>query len=334
MNYKKKIYLLTGIIAVFAITYVLTIIFDPENMQARSDAYTWLDPSDIDKITGITITAPVNTENDEDVKPVALSKNDGLWFVLNEGRDYPARQLRVEDFIALLSKRDQYPVRSSSASSHERLSLEEHSAVKVTIAAGAGKPVLQMLIGQSDQSGSNVFMRKIDQNEVRLGTDNFSSYVNSSLSAWYELRLFPENQSWKNDDVQRISVYPPAEQDIDGQIEQIEPMIFTRNGKAWDFNFDLENPDSGKVEEFIRTILETNANDFTNLGASDSSINYCSLELEFANGTKIRIRIGPPDENENYFAAVSGTNWVYVLPGWAYSRLFPEKQFFEKPPGE
>ena len=112
MVYKKKLNILSGIIAALALVYVLTIIFNPERRSARSAAYSWLDPAETGKISGITIAGDDETIN--------LARNGGKWFVSHDGKDYPAKAARVEDFIAALAKRAPYPLRSSSASSHER----------------------------------------------------------------------------------------------------------------------------------------------------------------------------------------------------------------------
>jgi hypothetical protein len=253
MTYKKKIYILSGIIAALAVIYIFTIIFDPERVGSRSAAYSWLEPGQNDKISGITIAAT-------DEAPITLVRNGGKWFVSHNGKDYPARELRIEDFIAALNKRAAYPVRSTSASSHERLSLTPGQAIRVTVAAGAGLPLLDLLIGQGDLTGQSVYLRKQGQNEVRSGEDIFTSYTRSTLTSWYNLRLFPETESGMTAaNVQRLIVYPPN----DGVTAP--PQIFTRSGKEWAFNFELANPDMKKVDNYIRDILNASGDDFVDL---------------------------------------------------------------------
>jgi len=324
MTYKKKLTVLTGIIAALAVVYILTIIFDPERRGSRSAAYAWLEPGQTEKITGITITKSDET--------VALVKNGGKWFVSNNGKDYPARDLRVEDFIAALSKRAPYPVRSSSASNHERLSLTDEQAVRITVAAGAGLPLLNLLIGQADQTGQNVYLRKQGQNEVRSGEDIFTSYTRSSLSSWYNLRLFPETENGKLTaaNVQRLTVYHPTEDGRQNGGVSGPPQIFTRSGKVWTFNFELANPDMKKVDSYIQDILTTSGDDFVDyITPSDSMFNHSRIALELGDGSIRTIRLGPPEENGEQFAAVSGSDWVYTIPNWVNQRLFADASFFE-----
>jgi hypothetical protein len=314
MTYKNKIITLSSVIAALVIVYILTIIFDPQRWSARSDAYSWLEPGQNNRITGISITKEGETIN--------LSRNGGKWFVTRGGKDYPALQVRVEDFIAALAKRDPYPVRSSSASSHERLSLTQDTAVQVTVSAGAGLPILTLLIGQTDITGKNVYLRKQGQNEVRSGEDRFSPYTRSPLGSWYNLRLFPENEegSLNAPDIQRLIVYPPEEE---------SPMIFTRSNREWTFNFELADPDFTEVDTYLRNILDVSGDDFADeVNPYDQMFNTSRIVMELGNGALKTLRVGPPDENGRRYATVSGSDLVYSIPGWAAGRLFADKENF------
>jgi len=320
MNYKKKLKVLSGIIAALAVIYILTVIFDPERRGTRSAAYSWLDPAETGKITGITITGGDETIN--------LARNGGKWFVSHDGKDYPAKDIRVEDFIAALAKRAPYPLRSSSASSHERLSLTDDQSIRVTIAAGAGLPLLNLLIGQSDLTGQNVYLRKQGQDEVRSGEDIFSAYTKSTVTAWYNLRLFPESEGGKLNaaHVQRLTVYPPPADDG----KEVPVRIFTRKGKEWTFNFELASPDMKKVDNYIRDILNTSGDDFVSaVTPSDPLFNNSRIVLELGNGSINTVRLGPPNENGKCYATVSGSDWVYVIPYWVSQRFFPDTENFE-----
>ena len=320
MIYKKKLSVLSGIIAALALIYILTIIFDPERRGARSAAYSWLDPAETGKISGITISS--------DGEVINLARNGGKWFVSRDGKDYPAKTARVEDFIAALAKRAPYPLRSSSASSHERFSLTENQAVRVTVAAGAGLPLLNLLIGQSDLTGQNVYLRKQGQNEIRSGEDIFSAYTKAEITSWYNLRLFPESEGGKLDAsyVQRLTVYPPSA----GEGGETHPLILTRKGKEWTFNFELAHPDIKRVDNYVRDIINTSGDDFvTSVASSDSMFNNSRIALELGNGSTITVRLGPPDEDGKCYAAVSGSDWVYSIPGWVIQRLFPGVESFE-----
>jgi len=319
MTYKNKIITLSGVIAALAIVYVLSIIFDPQARDARSDLYSWLEPGQNNRISGITITREDETVN--------ISQNGGKWFVVRNGKNFPARRVRVEDFLSALSKKAPYPVRSSNASSHERLSLTPENAVQITVSAGAGPPLLALLIGQTDITGQNVYLRKQGQNEVRSGEDKFSVYTDSMLNSWFNLRLFPENEDGKLDakDIQRLIVYPPE----DGGGPGAPSRIFTRNGKEWTFNFTVANPDFSKVDSYIRDILIVSGDDFIDdVSPSDPMFNDCRVIMELGNGSTKTLRLGPANENGGRYASVSGSDYVYSLPAWAVRRIFVDNDYF------
>ena len=320
MVYKKKLTVLSGLVAALAIVYILTFVFDSERRGYRSDMYTWLEPVLKERIDRIAITTAYES--------TVLVRRGAEWFVSRNGKDFPARRLRVNDFIDTLVKRSPYPVRSSSASSHERLSLTEEQAVLITVTAGAGPPLLQLLVGQEDIMGRNIYLRKQGNNEVRSGEDVFSSYTRQNPSSWFNLRLFPESEDGKLDvtDVQRLTLYPP----VDG--ENIPPRIFTRSGRTWIFGgMELIDPDMARVDNYIRDVLNTAGDDFAdNVNVSDPLFNNSRIVLELGDGSVRTVRLGPTDEQGGRLASVSGSDWVYLLPSWVSARLFPEPDYFEK----
>jgi hypothetical protein len=314
MTYKLKIKVLSGVIAALVLILIFSFVFDPERVNSRSAAYSWLDARQKDAIDRITINNGSET--------FALILRNGSWFVLNDDKEYPARQLRVEDFITALTKSAPYPVRSSNASSHERLSLTE-GAPRVTVTGGAGLPLLDFYIGNRDASGRDVYLRRQGQNEVRSGEDVFSSFVGQSANSWYNLRLFPETENGKLSvtSVQRLTVYPPAEEG-----EEIQSYVFTRRGRAWTSTL-IADPDSEKVDSYIQDILNTSGNDFVEKNSDDPDLHDCRILLELGDGTIKTLRMGP-DTGDGRYAVISGSNMVYSVPSWAVNRLFPDVSSF------
>ena len=320
MVYRKKITVLAGIIAVLAVVYILTFIFDPQRMGSRSDAYTWLDPQQKDRIGRIVIANAEQTIN--------LVRSDGQWFVSHNGKNYPARQMRVDDFINVLTRRAPYPLRSSNASSHERLSLTEETSMKVSVTGVAGQPMLNLLVGQGDMTGQNVYLRKQGQNEVRSGEDRFSAYTGSELTSWFNLRLFPESESGSLDaaSVQGLTVYPPA----DGG--ETRPYSFTRRNRQWAISgMEIADPDMGRIDGYVRDILNTAGDNFDDtVSPSDPMFNSSQIVLELGDGSTRTIRLAPPQEDGRQLATVTGSDLVYSLSPWTSGQLFAESYYFEK----
>jgi hypothetical protein len=308
MAYKRKLLILSVLTCSLALAYILTIVFGPERNMSRTSAYTWLDPGVKDMIDGIDITG--RTES------VKLVRRNGTWMVSYERDEYPAKQLRVEDFLGILTTRGMYPVRSDSASSHERLGLAE-GAARITIRGGAGLPLLDLLVGNVDNTGREVYLRRADRNEVRSGEDRLSAYTASARTSWYDLALINATNA---ENIQRLSVYPP----------EGGARVFTRNGAAWIIDgLSVTKPDMTRVENYVRGILTLEADDFYGMGGA-SEIGGSRLTAELDNGMVYTIRFGPPDESGRVRAAVSGSPYVYTLSGWASERVFRDADFFEE----
>jgi hypothetical protein len=313
MTYKNKITALLSIIAVLALLYTASLVFDPEKTGSRSSSYAWLDSKASSRVTRISLSGDSKLE---------LKKTGGYWYVSSEGMEYPARKLRVDDFIGILTAHAPYPVVSSQGSSHKRPGLDDDSAARVSVFA-EGASLLDLLIGGQDSSGRGVYLRKYGQNEVRSGDDKFNLYVTGPVTSWYNLKLFPETEDGglEADGVNSLSVYTPeTRQD------------FNRMNREWAISgIGVENTDQYAVDSYIRTILYAEGDDFTSSDqVRDLDFNHNRIVLELAKGGIKTIRLTEADDQGRCYAQVSGSDYVYSIAGWMSQRLFKAASDFEK----
>jgi hypothetical protein len=304
-----------------SLALIFGLIFEPNRASSRGAMFVWLDSKFAPQIESISIKKP------EDDETIQLVRKDNKWLVNFRGFDFPARQLRVTDFIGLFTRRASYPVRSNSSSSHERMGLTQESACRVRLAGLIGPPLLDLLIGYSEAHGQGVFMRKQGENEVRSGEDVFTSYTLSSRTSWYNLRLIPESEDGQLDidTVQRLTMYPSAQNA--GLSRQ--SIIFTRRGKEWAVS-GLNEPDMDKINSFVRELLYMEGDDFV-YGADDAALDDMQFVLGLGTGTVKTIRFGASlGEDGRRYATVSGSNLVYSVPGWMADRAVKDAAFFEK----
>jgi hypothetical protein len=302
VTYNKKVIIMGTAAAVLALIYIMSLVFDPGRRQARNAAYAWLDPALADQTDRIEISAWDGV--------LVLVLRNGSWFVLGEGgTEYPAKDQRVRDFLALLSARRNYPVRASSAASHERLGLGEVPSFRIRVLGGAGLPLLDLLAGNADNTGRERYLRKAGRNEVRSGEDVFSSYLSISPVSWYNLRFFPADLDPGL--VQRLSLYRKGE----------EPVIFTRNNGDWNISGPV-GAARADAESYVRNVLNTEGENFAGSGAPP--LDYGRIVLEFGDGSVRGISISAADESGRRYASTGGAlPYICVLPGWAADRLFP-----------
>ena len=239
MQYKNKLYALIGVCAALFIALVLTFVLDPENSAARSAAWTPFNSKNTDKVEQIELKGKEN---------INLNKIDGTWFVNFEDADYPARSEKIDDLFTDLTKQGSFSVRSKSESSHEKLGVAADSAERI-ILRGAGNTVLfDLFVGGMDTSGSEIYVRRAGESEVRSGSDVFTPYLNGERSSWYELSFFPSH--YKSgitvDKVQRVQVFPPAPEPAEnGNPAKPENYILVRAEDGW----KIEGKNDFKVDK-------------------------------------------------------------------------------------
>ncbi|WP_461257950.1 DUF4340 domain-containing protein [Treponema sp. R80B11-R83G3] len=310
MTYKNRLIFLGTLIGVLTVTYIASVIFTSD-IGSKSSSYTWLDSKTAEKTIRIAIK---DADNEFELK-----KKNGQWFVSHNGLEYPAKQLRVEDFLKILTIRSAWTVRSTSASNHERFGLEQ-SASRVTI---YGETVLlDLVVGNEDVNKNEIYLRKAGQNEVRSGDNAIKSYISSPVNSWYNLRLIPETENGSIDlsAVQRLSVYTPQ-----------ETQVFSRKNKKWEISgISVEKPDKNAVDAYIRQILTIEGDNFENsVNSADPMFDKTSIVLELGNGRIVTIRFSEADESGRRFANVSGKDYIYSIPTWQADKLFKDASTFE-----
>jgi hypothetical protein len=309
MTYKNRLIFLGTLIAVLTVTYIASVIFTSD-IGSKSSSYTWLDSKSAEKIIRIVI----KEENE-----LELKKKSGQWFVSHNGLEFPAKQLRVEDFMKILTTRSAWPVRSASASTHERFGLEQ-SASRVTIYGET--VILDFLAGYEDVFKNEIYLRKAGQNEVRSGDNAIKSYISSPVTSWYNLRLIPETENGSIDisSIQRLSVYTPQ-----------ETQVFSRRNRRWEISgASVGNPDQSAIDTYIRQVITAEGDNFEDsVNSDDPMFDQTSMVLELGNGRIVTIRFSDVDESGRRFAHVSGKDYVYMIPTWMAGRLFRSASSFE-----
>jgi len=310
MTYKNRLIFLGTLIGVLAVTYIVSVIFTSD-IGYKSTSYIWLDSKAAEKTIRIVIK---DAENEIDLKKI-----NNQWYVSHNGVEYPAKQLRVEDFLKILTKRSAWPVRSTSASNHERFGLDQ-SASRVTVYAET--VLLDLVAGNEDVNKNEIYLRKAGQNEVRSGDNAIKSYISSPVTSWYNLRLIPETENGSVDvsSVQRLSVYTPQ-----------ETQVFSRRNRRWEVSgITIEKANQNAIDTYIRQLLTVEGDNFENsVNGADPMFDKTSIVLELGNGRIVTVRLSDPDENGRRLAHVNEKDYIYSIPTWQMEKLFKNASNFE-----
>ncbi|MCL2273120.1 MAG: DUF4340 domain-containing protein [Treponema sp.] len=324
MIYKKKLYILTALIAVLVLLYTGNLIFT-SGAVSRQSSFVWLDSKIAEKAGRI---AMLSVGNDDEQTSFELLKQNDKWFVLNNDKTYPARQTRIKDFLNLLTNRSSWQTRSTNASSHERFGLDDRAS-RITIYGDNSfvteTVLLDLLLGNDDYIKNETYYRKADQNEVRSGDSSIKTYLTGSVSGWYNLRLISGSGGEQVDiaNVQRVTVTSPS-----------ETQIFSRRNRTWVITgIQIANPDIPAIENYIRTLLNAEGDGFDdNVSIDDTSFEHSRIVIEISNARIITVSINEGDESGRRLAKVNGgpyEGYVYSIPSWSAGRLFREGMSFE-----
>jgi len=302
LTYKRKVLLLSALVAVLALIYILTFVFDSENSSGA--AFAWLDPSLFVMADGLEISGPEGR--------TVLKRRSGVWFVSGDSGEFPAKQERVDDLFELLGRKANYPVRSSSSEGIERLALTEESAYRITVRGGAGLPLLDLLVGSADALGREVYLRRAPWNQIYSAEDSFSYFLGLKANSWYDLRLFPAELSV--DSIQQVEVSFPD-----------EAYILRRSGRGWIIIGKEDALDANRVEAFLKRLLEAEADSFA---VSAPEIVEGKIAIQFGNGTTRSLEAGPLIEESNRNAIVSGSSYFYALSERTFYNLFKISSYY------
>ena len=343
MKYKQKAVFLASLAVVLSVIYVLTFIFDPGS--ERSSSFAWLPASLLDLADRIEISGPGGTS--------VLSRKNNIWvFTAGTGEDnrslispefsgeYPVKQAKVNDLLAVLSRKDTYPLRAGTAAAREKLGLGEGSSSRIIVRGGAGLPLLDLYLGISDALGREVYLKRAGKNEIYSGEDRFTVYTDSKPQSWYDLRLFPDSVN-----IQEVQQAEVTRLEIDETGSQRESFVLRRSGGGWiipgNENTLLE---STLVDAWLRSVLEAEGEDFSFffpapangsivLWLGDGStrvIETCNYSVVPA-GAAADNHGSPEEDGQKRLAArVSGSDLVYVLSERTANRLFRDGSYFYK----
>jgi hypothetical protein len=312
MTYKKRLVFLLTLIGLMSLAYTGSIVFSYDRGNIRSASYVWLDSGDAGRINRIVL----NNEREE----FEFTKRGNLWFVSHNGNEYPARQQRIEDFLTTFTARSAWPVRSASAIAHERFGLGENAS-RVTILSDF-YVLLDVLIGNYDITGREVYLRRAGQEEVRSGNSFIQTYITNSVESWFNYRFIPESEGGNvtSSDIQRVSVFTGT-----------GTQTFSRRNRGWDVSGIVAgNQNNNMIEMYVTDILNTQGINFVdNVSINDPMFGHRRITLEFGNGRIVTMRFSQSNDEGICLAHVEGMEYVYSIPMWVVDRIFRDTISFE-----
>jgi hypothetical protein len=317
-RYNRKIASLAGTAGFLAVVYLLTLFFDPTRVNARSASFTWLSGEARDMADRIEINRPGE-------EALLLQRINNKWFAVFGGGRVPIKQGRIDDLFRILCTRGAFPRLGSAASSHGELGLSPEKASRLVIKGGAAAlPLLDLLVGDDDSAGREIYLRKNGENEYRSGDRLIKTYVTGAATAWYDLKLFTENRAGE---VQRIRISPvkDGEGDEDFTVSRSENGWALESGISTEFRVPAEAESAGAIDSYVRNLFEIQGDNFLSPeDAAGIEFNAGRLSIELGDGSVITV-LAAEEQDGMRPVTVSGIPYVYLLSQPVTARLLRER---------
>ncbi|MCL2094319.1 MAG: DUF4340 domain-containing protein [Treponema sp.] len=308
MSYRARVRLLAGLLLVLSALYFTGLAREPQRREGRT--FGWLEPGHLDLVDRIELFGSQGR--------VVLVRRNNIWYV-SLGREYPALQSRVDELFSALTRRSSYTQRPGNPEDLLSLGLVEGRASRILLSAGAGLPLLDLLLGIGDALGRDAYFKVASADRIYQGEDRFSLHTETGILSWLDLRLFSTENILKGPGmIQEIAVRPP---DSPGHYN----LRRDRGGWIMVGREDREL-DSLLTEAYVRSILWSEG-EFLHDEVPNSIEG--SLELHFGDGSSSLFMIGPLIEQYRLGFRQDG-DYSFVLNQWTLDRLFRDPEYFYK----
>lgn len=320
MEYRKKIILYSALIGILALTTVFGTLFSSQAVFQRQSSEPLLAAYTPEAVSSVTIEG----------QATLVRQEDSSWKVLVNNQPYPADNPRVKTFLGDLAnlKKTKEVSNSKDLAAYgldqpKRLQLRDKT----------GKVLYDLLVGKGDNLGKGVYVKMADKDTVWLTDRGFARSLELDFNTWCDLSLVPGSK--KPADLARIS--------WTGSLSVAQPPLPPKDEKSkptpqppkvyGPFQLDKQAKDQAVKWQLKSTgVFPANAEGyvtqvlgfkFTSYLKPDESFDPAQavavLTLEWGNGTKTEIKLGPSDDKKR-IPAFDGQR-KFWLADWALDSL-------------
>lgn len=317
MEYGKKIKILSAVIALLAVTYIMGIVFSSANINRRKSEEKVISKNAIEQISSITV------DLEEDGSSLQIQKNsDGKWSYTENGKEYPASDSKILNFIDSVGNLTKYQLVGSDKKLWEKFELDGSTGKKALFSDSTGKELFTLYVGKNStvESSGEYFATSFSDN-VYLSGAPVKRYFLRDKEYWSDLKIFPEGIETPN----IVSVKITANIPEANEREALE-IDFNIKKETSDIEDEwlnllpspqLDEIDINSVNNLIGNILSLNGDSFFD---SEMPEEIAQIEIETENAGVFYLDIALFDEN-NIVVTVEGSDYKYLLGYYKVQRI-------------
>ena len=329
MDFKKKLTISIIIIFVLSVTYILGVIFSPENVEKRKTERLLYPGFKKDVVTKIFISTPAGS--------VTMKKDnsDKWWVVLNNSL-YPADSGKISDLLDEFAKLKEGKLISKNPKNWDNFDVVKKRARHFTFYDIKGKEVVDLLIGKGGIGGSGYYVRKSTGNNVYLINEVLSYYMNPAGDFWSYLKIMPKGLKAK--DILKIVFFKKNAFDKKDKNPSINYTLYREATKDKETVWRIEGKESltldeDKINLLINDIVDFEGVRFVTNKSEDTGINPGDtyFEVTTEKNNVFRVYVGSKlKDKEQFYVKPKGGKYTYAVSVWQLKKVFKPVSALEK----
>jgi hypothetical protein len=310
MRYEKKVIVLSSLLAALLLAWAAGLVFSPERVAARSESVR-LVAGKAAEVASITLRSPGGAS-------IELAKQGALWVLVDGTARLPAQAQRVSSFLDELASVSRLKRVASSKDSWSGFQLDEAQAKRATLKDAAGKTVADILVGGYGPTGSEVYLRRAEQDASYSAESGLASYMGYGRSSWLDLRVLA---SIKEADIQSLALKSSIALDGAGKPLLALDYALSREGKTW--KSGAAQIDAEAVASLLRSLVGLQGEDYV---ASPPAGAFAKVDarisLELGTGQSRLLEVGAAAGDGRFYARLDGGGLVFTLSSYSLRGAF------------
>ncbi len=321
MDFKKKVIISVVIIFVLSVTYILGVIFSPENVEKRRTERLLYPGFKKNIVTKIFISTPAGS--------VTMKKDStNKWWVVLNNSLYPADSGKISDLLDEFTKLREGKLISRNPKNWDNFDVVEKRARHFTFYDIKGKKIVDLLIGKGGIGGSGYYIRKGTGNNVYLINEVLSYYMNPAGDFWSYLKIMPKDLKTK--DILKVQFFKKAAFDKKDKNPTINYTLYKSAAKGKETVWKIEGRenlalDEDKINLLMSDIVDFEGVKFVTNKSEDTGIKpgdtYFEVTTEKNKTFKVYVGNKVKDK-EQFYVKPEGGKYTYVVSVWQLKRVF------------
>lgn len=322
LTVKKKVIILSIILAFLTFTYVLGLVFSSENVQnrkAREPVFAILNKESVARIEII-----------EDDLPTELERRSEDWVVMIRNMAFPALESRVDSLLDLVISLKRSQIVSANPENWQNFEVSGENSKQLKLFNSSGKAIVHLHIGKSGLGSKGNYIRLEGSNEVIQSDRSLNFYLNSDKSFWSDLRLFPRGLTGEN--IIRITIrsrisFPEQE----GKLNDLDYTLVLENisgvetWQVYGMDSSLYPLSPEKVDSVANSLAVFEGNEFiVDVAQDQAGFADPEAEIEFTtiDDASYTLQVGAHfKEKDQYFIKIAGQPYGYMAAAWRLEKI-------------